>query len=394
MKKTAFYLFLISLVATSCHKDVTNEYVKDNITYPLVECVLSPNEPIKLYLTNTLNFNQPLYFQRKIPVQSILIIEDGIKEIDLDYNDELNCYYNKSTPKAGSHYCMKIKIKNKPLITSECTVPSMPVLEDITLQPGKQSYRQDENEKMDAFKLSFKLKPEDDIKKYGIQVLSYLASKKFGYISFDENTIERLQKHEEPQIFIDHLKGLIKRGESEIKYQYLDLIRNNREQFIPRIKAKYSPEELSGRDFIFAYLKSIEDIIDLHYYQYYDDDKRETRSSDAIFDLSQVDDNGLLGNLKYYNQQELSIYTKYYPPEFEIGKEITDVNWLIFRHEVSLEVSYLSHSLYEYKKGIRKQFESQEEVFSPLVPLQGNVKNALGVFGAASTNNVFAFGFR
>ncbi|QZT35886.1 DUF4249 domain-containing protein [Halosquirtibacter xylanolyticus] len=397
MKKTTITLLFASLAFVSCKKDVTNEFIKDSISQPLVECVLSPNEPIKLYLSETAKFNQSSIAPNIPTPKSITITEDTTHDITLEYNADLECFFSEISPKAGSHYVLNIELPNKPAIYSECTVPLTPSIKDFKLYTDKLTFKEDEYSKMEAFKYSFKLSPTSTLKRYGVNITSIVEERYFSHVLIDETTVQKLIDRNEPQIFIDEIKEIYSYGHRKINQSSINCISNNVALFTTRIDPKFFPSEPNTNSALeIAYFKSLEDILPIHYYYHIDDydrNKRKVRSYDAFFEKTTSNSNGLTGSLKHYNDDEITIYSEYHYGMRPIKSSEENIKKIINKQEANMMISYLSYSLYEYEKGVRKQAGSDDDMFPPLVPLQGNIINGVGVFGAKSTQKVPLFEF-
>ncbi|QZT35884.1 DUF4249 domain-containing protein [Halosquirtibacter xylanolyticus] len=399
MKNIAYLIsstIWILILTSSCKKDVTNEYVTNEKPQLGLECVFSPKKPWSIYLFETSKFNEQDKQTNEPNVSSVVIIEDGIKEINLTYNTENKCYESDLHPKVGSHYKLIIERPNLPTVTAEDIVPAKLEVEIVDFHFKKKRQHVESNYFIDTYCCDLKIK---------------------SHFNSHSSIIIRKSTHRKTahafQVKDNYKKELQKRGLSKEMIHLIENVSGNHHfwggfndisEYATRDRKIYAPnlseekikawEEKYG-NWINPYIYELQDIIPI-VYKMRKDENSKIFSNNIIFSSNKNFVNCLIGNLDHYHGQTLNINFEQYDEDYKCYLDKEDIlrrkGWE--HYEVKLLISHQSPVLNRYFKNAQIQQNIKSKMFAPIIQVQSNVKNGVGIFAAENTTEAAVYYYK
>lgn len=383
-----FFTFLIML-QWGCKKDVTSDYLSDTASLVAVECLFSPQYPWEVFVSKTHKLNDKGDKEDLLNVSSIRIIEDGSRIINLSFDSKKKAFVSPEYPKAGHRYKLEVEIPDHPLITAEDYVPSKVDISDCKVDFDKQPFVEDINSGSDLYyKTTFNIKQAASNAQYFRLNVSVLESYP-SYFKMLPTTIAGLRNRNVPEEIIQQLINDTQDGQLPY-YNFSGLFSDNvLEQILPaetkaQWKTKYgnliNPFILSIKDFFPLVLENPS----------FKPSNIEVKGRDVIFSKNKYFDRMLMGNLKYYNGQQIEIYID--PNDDHLGMKmfVSKDPDETFGHSgtefytTQLEFISLSNSLNRYMRDVTIQNNSNGDIFAPTIMVQSNIKNGVGIFGGSN----------
>lgn len=387
--KNYFNLFLISLILVQygCQEDVTKDYLSESPAQVVVECIFTPTTPWEVHINKTIKLNKE--YQEITPeISYVQIIDDGNRIIDLNYDEKKKTYVSDEFPQVGHHYKLEVKIPDHPLITAEDEIPSKIEVYDLHVDYTKQSFVEEDTEPDKYYKVSFRIKK--DQKTAPFFKTSYTTEDLVPeHIKFLPNTLEEMKKHHIHKEIISKISYL--QDEHISDYDYFERTIDWR-LVINETMSKEKINDLEDRygTKVNTILYDMRDYLPIEY-----ESERHfsysTRSRDIIFSENKNIGNILMGNLQYYNNHLIKIYTSesYYTPIKDFEEAFKMKGNRITYHK--LKFLALSKSLNRYMRDVEIQQNTENELFSPTIMINSNIKNGIGIFGGANKSSVILY---
>ncbi|MGD1835511.1 MAG: DUF4249 family protein [Nitrososphaeraceae archaeon] len=381
-----------------CKTDVTSEYLSEVPSDVAVECVFCPSESWKVNIIGISRLNVSEHRNNRPKVTYVRILEDNNRVIELKFDSNSGFYVNDEHPQEGHEYKLEVKIPNKPLITAkDCIPPKIDIIEFKTKkekqpfsQPGfdlNTILNQNTNEAYNFYQtiIRFNKKQKD----LDFRLRSYDVQQIFNFIYVKPGAYSILYNKGVSKSIVNNLKSIAQENSNKLtRSTFESPLLSIINQIVT--KDKISMWEKKYQNIIIPFLLDNKDCFEIHYNNA-GSLFRGLMSNDVIFNKSKKIYSDLVGNLKYYNNEEIKIYDDY---QYEDDGFIEDYEEALMKANLrnifvrKLEVISMSESYTIYLNDAFYQINMDRDHHAELIRLKTNVKNAAGIFAGANKSLV------
>ncbi|QZE15206.1 DUF4249 domain-containing protein [Halosquirtibacter laminarini] len=371
-------ILLILLLVGGCKKDVTNDYLQEIKPQLVVQCTFSSNSPweVSIHLSKKLNDKTP---PKTLDLKEVKIVDqDGI-ETPLTYNSDLQKYLSKATPKDENSYRLEITTLDNKVIEAEDFAPKAFVFKSFETSLESRVLLGANTIGDRYFKTSFLLEKDWEENCYvKIQVERTSSFPETVVITTD--AIERLKAMGASSLFVSFIQShaSLEMPFTEIK-EWFEQNPNNYGN-VPTETLNLWKEKYDGT--IKPYIYSLHEAIKVVYKQS-EITQVAVNANDYYYSKNSSFNEILVGNYKDYNEKELSIYTPEQKNTSLQKEEVMKMKEDVI-YEYKAHIIRMSEHSNRYIRDLTIQQNSNGS-FSPIIPIQSNIKNGTGIFGGINS---------